>query len=87
MKAAWEGQQEAKETLELVRRLCMLFALVRLGVRPLSLDFPESLALTACKAARAPTQSGCKALFSFFGRYPVLGEHSDLATLQMAHVS
>ena len=31
VKAAWDGEQEAKETLELVRRLCMLFALVRLG--------------------------------------------------------
>eukprot|EP00439_Symbiodinium_sp_Y106_P060660 s275_g9.t1 len=38
VKAAWEGQQEAKETLELVRRLCMLFALVRPHVHQLKVD-------------------------------------------------
>ncbi|CAE7338869.1 Zw10 [Symbiodinium sp. CCMP2456] len=38
VKAAWDGQQEAKETLELVRRLCMLFALVRPHVHQLKVD-------------------------------------------------
>ncbi|CAE7796552.1 acbC [Symbiodinium microadriaticum] len=38
VKAAWDGEQEAKETLELVRRLCMLFALVRPHVHQLKVD-------------------------------------------------